>query len=184
MSTSRSHRLVDRHIERPSTFLGEVIVDRVGPADVNLAVVVDDHRVLGQGEADVVAEGPGSEPPGRPQSAGYRWFGTTGTPTVGGLPGRSATGHVGAPEVGLTSSVASQSWRVQPYGHRDRVGRVMGLDGSSRIRGAIVNTCGSRSLRGLLSGRFVGAFDEFAVLEWCAGTNECDQVRRVDGAPA
>jgi hypothetical protein len=25
---------------------------------------------------------------------------------------------------------------------------------------------------------FVGAFDEFAVLECCAGTNECDQVRR------
>ena len=50
--------------------------------------------------------------------------------------------------------------------------------------GAIVNTCGSRSLRGLRSGRFVGAFDEFAVLECCAGTNECDQVRRVDGAPA
>ena len=49
---------------------------------------------------------------------------------------------------------------------------------------AIVNTCGSRSLRGLRSGRFVGAFDEFAVLECCAGTNECDQVRRVDGAPA
>jgi hypothetical protein len=50
--------------------------------------------------------------------------------------------------------------------------------------GAIVNTCGSRSLRGLRSGSFVGAFDEFAVLECCAGTNECDQVRRVDGAPA
>jgi hypothetical protein len=49
---------------------------------------------------------------------------------------------------------------------------------------AIVNTCGSRSLRGLRSGRSVGAFDEFAVLECCAGTNECDQVRRVDGAPA
>ena len=39
-------------------------------------------------------------------------------------------------------------------------------------------------LRGLLSGRFVGAFDEFAVLEGCAGTNECDQVRRVDRTPA
>ena len=49
---------------------------------------------------------------------------------------------------------------------------------------AIVNTCGSRSLRGLLSVRFVGAFDEFAVVECCAGTNECDQVRRVHGAPA
>ena len=40
-------------------------------------------------------------------------------------------------------------------------------------------------LRGLLRGRFVvGAFDEFAVLESCAGTNQCHQVGRVDGAPA
>jgi Domain of unknown function (DUF222) len=37
---------------------------------------------------------------------------------------------------------------------------------------------------GLLRGRFVGAFDEFAVLELRAGADERDQVRRVDGAPA
>ena len=65
----------------------------------------------------------------------------------------------------------------------DNVERLKGI--AQHVRdGAIVNTCGSRSLRGLRSGRFVGAFDEFAVLECCAGTNERDQVRRVDGAPA
>ena len=37
---------------------------------------------------------------------------------------------------------------------------------------------------GLLRGRFVGAFDEFAVLELRAGADERDQVWRVDGAPA
>ncbi len=39
-------------------------------------------------------------------------------------------------------------------------------------------------LRGLLRGRFVGAFDEFAVLELRAGSDQRDQVRRVHGAPA
>ena len=39
-------------------------------------------------------------------------------------------------------------------------------------------------LRGLLRGRFVGAFDVLAVLELHAGSDQRDQVRRVHGAPA
>ena len=40
-------------------------------------------------------------------------------------------------------------------------------------------------LRGLLRGRFVvGAFDEFAVLELGAGSDQCHQVGCVHGAPA
>jgi hypothetical protein len=37
-------------------------------------------------------------------------------------------------------------------------------------------------LRGLLRGRLVGAFNEFAVLESGAGAHQCDQVRGVDRA--
>jgi hypothetical protein len=37
---------------------------------------------------------------------------------------------------------------------------------------------------GLLGGRVVGAFGEFAVLELLSGADERDQVSRVDGTPA
>jgi hypothetical protein len=36
----------------------------------------------------------------------------------------------------------------------------------------------------LISSRFVGSFDEFSFLEPGAGTNQGDEVRGVDGAPA
>ena len=49
--------------------------------------------------------------------------------------------------------------------------------------GDIVDTFGSRSLRGLLRGRFVGSFDEFAVFETCSGSDEGDEVGRVDRTP-
>ncbi|SPX79093.1 virulence factor Mce [Mycobacterium xenopi] len=54
--------------------------------------------------------------------------------------------------------------------------------------GAIVNICGWRIsgglLPGFLGGRFVGAFEEFAVLELGAGPDEGDQVGCVHRAPA
>jgi hypothetical protein len=50
---------------------------------------------------------------------------------------------------------------------------------------AIVNTCGSRSVCGLLgSGGVVGPFDEFAVLELRAGADERHEMGRVDRPPA
>jgi uncharacterized protein YjbJ (UPF0337 family) len=51
--------------------------------------------------------------------------------------------------------------------------------------GAIVDTCGSRSLCGLLgSSGVVRPFDQFAALELCAGADERHEMGRVDRPPA
>ena len=51
-------------------------------------------------------------------------------------------------------------------------------------RGAIVKTCGSRSLSGFRLGVLAGPFDHFAVDEDRSGADQGDEMRRVDGAPA
>lgn len=72
------------------------------------------------------------------------------------------SGAVFAPECADFGSAASNI--------ADRVGAIVPVD--------------QDLLRGLLSGRIVGAFDKLSVLEPRTGTNERDQVWRVHGAPA
>jgi len=50
--------------------------------------------------------------------------------------------------------------------------------------GAIVKTCGSRSLGSFGLGLFTGPLDEFAAGEGRSGADQGDQVGRVDGTPA
>jgi hypothetical protein len=61
-----------------------------------------------------------------------------------------------------------------------------GVEGCPRgvIVGAIVKTCGSRSLGCFGLGFLAGPFDDFAVDEGCSGADQGDQVGCVDGAPA
>jgi integrase/recombinase XerD len=49
--------------------------------------------------------------------------------------------------------------------------------------GAIVKTCGSRSLGGFRLGVLAGSFDQFPVDEGRSGADQGDEVRRVDRAP-
>ncbi len=53
-----------------------------------------------------------------------------------------------------------------------------------RRQGAIVKTCGSRSLGSFGLGFLTGPLDEFAVDEGGSGADQGDQVWCVDGAPA
>ena len=72
---------------------------------------------------------------GRPPTPLAATWSTVLFRATGTLHSRRATGSIGAPrtsvtpEVALTSSVACQSWRVQPRGHRDRVGWLIGMSG-------------------------------------------------------
>src|SRR5262249_29600300 len=52
------------------------------------------------------------------------------------------------------------------------------------LTGAIVKTCGSRSLSCLGMSILAGPFDELAVDEGCSGADQGDQVGCVDGTPA
>src|SRR5215813_11863329 len=56
--------------------------------------------------------------------------------------------------------------------------------GATVVAGAIVKTCGSRSLSCLGMGILAGPFDELAVDEGCSGADQGDQVGCVDGTPA
>ena len=51
-------------------------------------------------------------------------------------------------------------------------------------KGAIVKTCGSRSLGRFLLGLLAGAFDELSVDEGRSGADQGDEVGRVHTAPA
>ena len=80
--------------------------------------------------------------------------------------------------------------RTRPQGTADarpleaRHGQHSGLRRGGWPQGAIVKTCGSRSLSGFRLGVLAGPFDEFAVDEGRSGADQGDEVGCVDGAPA
>ena len=89
---------------------------------------------------------------------------------------------------GGTLAFTAEAWQAFAASLRAGQGGVRSYRGiviGSRPRsGAIVKTCGSRSLSCFRLGVLAGSFDEFAVDEGRSGTDQGDEVGGVDGAPA